>query len=507
MAKASKSFKTPSGSSNSDRWSPVTVSLAFAALAAVCLFFADFEFSAVDPWQEMGRFALGLVTPDFLHSDYLWTAVLHTLAFGILGTVVGAASGFLLALIYRFRIVRMGAAFVRAIHELFWALIFLQIFGLTPLTGLLAIAVPYAGVFAKVYSEILEETDDAPARALPPSANPITVFLFARLPDAWASMRSYTYYRFECGLRSSTILGFVGLPTVGYYLESAFSQGYYSQSAAYLFILFALIGSLRLWLLPKLVVPMAVVAGFLLPSGSISSWANIGRFFTHDIVPAPLRDGITGNSLAEFGDWLAMLLIEQAWPGVVNTVLLTQIALVATGLLTLVLFPLICRQFFSRITVGGGHALLIVLRSTPEYILAYILLQLWGPSMLPAAVALTLHNGAIIGFLIGLSADRLKLRPDAPKGLNLYGYEILPRVYGQFLAFLFYRWEIIMRETAVLGILGVYTLGFYIDSAIHEIRIDRALVLLLITAALNMMIDATSRRLRAKMKLTYRPTC
>ena len=31
--------------------------------------------------------------------------------------------------------------------------------------------------------------------------------------------------------------------------------------------------------------------------------------------------------------------------------------------------------------------------------------------------------------------------------------------------FLFYRWEIILRESAILGILGVYTLGFYVDSA------------------------------------------
>ena len=49
---------------------------------------------------------------------------------------------------------------------------------------------------------------------------------------------------------------------------------------------------------------------------------------------------------------------------------------------------------------GIGHVVLVVLRSTPEYILAFILLQLWGPSMLPAIVALSLHNGAIIGHLV-----------------------------------------------------------------------------------------------------------
>ena len=99
------------------------------------------------------------------------------------------------------------------------------------------------------------------------------------------------------------------------------------------------------------------------------------------------------------------------------------------------------------------------MRSTPEFILAYVLLQLWGPSMLPAIVALSLHNGAIIGHLIGRFSDEVRLRPDSPRGLNLYGFDIVPRVYGQFLAFLFYRWEVIMRETAILGILGIATLG------------------------------------------------
>ncbi|HUJ77321.1 MAG TPA: ABC transporter permease, partial [bacterium] len=141
----------------------------------------------------------------------------------------------------------------------------------------------------------------------------------------------------------------------------------------------------------------------------------------------------------------------------------------------------------------------------PEYVLAYIFLQLWGPSMLPAIVALCLHNGAIIGTLVGRQVDTLPLREDAPTGLNLYGYEVLPRVYGQLLAFLFYRWEIILRETSILGILGIRTLGFYVDSAISELRFDRVVLLILVTALLNMTIDVFSRRLRTHLRLSIQP--
>ncbi len=82
---------------------------------------------------------------------------------------------------------------------------------------------------------------------------------------------------------------------------------------------------------------------------------------------------------------------------------------------------------------------------------------------------------------------------------------MLPRIYGQFLAFLFYRWEVILRETAILGILGILTLGFYVDSAIADIRMDRAVFLIIITAFLNIGVDALSRAIRAKIRLTTTP--
>jgi phosphonate transport system permease protein len=121
--------------------------------------------------------------------------------------------------------------------------------------------------------------------------------------------------------------------------------------------------------------------------------------------------------------------------------------------------------------------------------------------MLPAAIALALHNGAIIGHLMGRYTENMTLRIDSPKGVNLYFYDILPRLYPQFLAFLFYRWEVIMRETAILGILGITTLGFYIDSAFADLRFDRALFLIIITACLNILVDSLSRWIRKRLRL------
>ncbi len=479
-------------------------SFLFVWIAVVCSLFADISITTLDPWGEFSRMAKGVLAPDFLAVADIGFVIVQTVAFALCGVALGAVGGFFLAQVFHIGPVRWTCAFVRAIHELFWALIFLQMLGLTPLTGVLAIAIPYAGICAKVYAETLEEAEAPAVRVLPSGSGNISTFFYAQLPDVWIHIKNYTSYRFECGLRSSAVLGFVGLPTLGFYLETAFSEGNYSEAAALLIIFYVLIMTLRQWVRPKLLGIYIMVAPFLLGAGATIDMSNVARFFTHDIIPSPIRNGdLTGAAAWQnMVNWLQELLLNQAIPGAIATVLLTQIALVLTGAVALVLFPLISEKFLGRIGRTLGHGFLVVLRSTPEIILAYVFLQLWGPSMLPAIIALALHNGAIIGHLMGRYSDNVRLRPDSPRGLNRYSYEIVPRIYGQFLAFLFYRWEIIMRETAILGILGIMTLGFFIDSALADIRLDRALFLISMTAFLNIGIDILSRRIRLRLRLS-----
>ncbi|MDR9488792.1 MAG: ABC transporter permease [Spiribacter sp.] len=481
----------------------VRTSLWLFGIALVCIWIADLEIRAISPWTELGRFTRGLIQPDFSTFDTAIVALGRTVAFAFTGVGIAAILGMGLALVFHYRIVRTGCAFIRAIHELFWALIFLQFFGLHPLTGVLAIALPYAAVFARVYSEILEEGDHRAVQALPAGSGVISIFCYARIPDLWGHLMSYTSYRLECGMRSSAVLGFVGMPTLGFYLESAYGEGHYGEVGMLLILFLMLIASLRLWVRPKLVVFYLLAAPFFLGTGLPIVWGNATRFLTHDIIPAPLRNG---EGLAGVGPWLGELLWVQALPGVGATLVLTQIALVGTGIIALLSFPLISRLFVNRAGQAGGHGLLIVARSIPEYLLAYILLQLWGPSMLPAVVALAIHNGAIIGHLIGRQSNGLMLRPDAASGVDRYTHEVVPRLYRPFLAFLLYRWEIIMRETAILGILGITTLGFYVDSAIQELRFDRAMVLILVTALLNIGVDALARAIRRHLQLRTTPT-
>lgn len=479
------------------------LSALFVGIAIVLAPAADFQIAGHDPWAELARMGAGLLHPDFSALGALSYAAALTIAFAICGVALGAAAGFAMAPFYDRWPIRMVCIAIRAVHELFWALMLMQIVGLSATTGILAIAIPYAGIFAKVFSEYLDEADPRPAAAMPVRADTVSVHFYARLPLAARECRTYLMYRLECGLRSSAVLGFIGLPTLGFQLDTFFRQGMYGAVAAVLMLYFVVIGTMRHWMRPRLA-PWYLVASIAFmaslatpPMASGALW----RFLTGDIVPAPLRTGdlSSPDTWARLGDWLHLLLVGQALPGLAATMIVAQIALVVAGIVALVGFGFIVVPVAGRFAAWFGHLGLVVGRSTPEYMLAYIALQVFGPSMLPAVIALGLHNGAIIAHLLGRQADAMheELRPDAPRGIVLYAYELLPRVYGSFLALCLYRWEIIVRESAIVGLLGIATLGFYVDIAIQEIRIDRALVLLLVCVLATLAIDAASRRLRA----------
>ena len=86
-------------------------------IAAVCLMVADLEITTVDPWAEMARVGLGMITPNFFATESLVQALINTVAFAIIGVALANVIGFGLALIFHYRVVRIGCAFVRAVHE------------------------------------------------------------------------------------------------------------------------------------------------------------------------------------------------------------------------------------------------------------------------------------------------------------------------------------------------------------------------------------------------------
>jgi phosphonate transport system permease protein len=118
--------------------------------------------------------------------------------------------------------VRWGLVVLRSVPELVWALVFVRVVGLGPTAGVLAIALTYGGMLGKVYAEILESGDPhATETLLRNGASRSQALLYGLLPQNAAELTSYTVYRWECAIRSSVVLGFVGAGGLGQQMDNS----------------------------------------------------------------------------------------------------------------------------------------------------------------------------------------------------------------------------------------------------------------------------------------------
>lgn len=138
--------------------------------------------------------------------------------------------------------VRALAVVLRSVPELVWALVFVRVVGLGPTAGVLAIGIAYGGMLAKVWAEILESADPASTQALlRAGAGRLQALLFGALPQSASELASYSVYRWECAVRSSVVLGFVGAGGLGQQLDNAAKMFAGAEVSAILLVFMALV--------------------------------------------------------------------------------------------------------------------------------------------------------------------------------------------------------------------------------------------------------------------------
>jgi phosphonate transport system permease protein len=131
---------------------------------------------------------------------------------------------------------------LRTVPELVWALVFVRVVGLGPGAGVLAIALTYGGMLGKVFAEILESCDGQPARVLLANGSGrLQAFFYGLLPQAAPELTSYAIYRWECAIRSSVVLGFVGAGGLGQQMDSSLKMLAGGEVATMQLVFFALV--------------------------------------------------------------------------------------------------------------------------------------------------------------------------------------------------------------------------------------------------------------------------
>ncbi len=210
------------------------------------------------------RFFLALFPPE-LSPEFLalgLRASWQTVAYAVAGITVAAIIGFPLGIIasgvlvapssrYRIPIIAATRLFlggIRAIHELVWAVLLVAAIGLSPLAAILALGLPYGGILGRVYAELLQDVPPEPVRALRASgASPLRVLLYGYLPMALPDIVSYTFYRFECAIRSAAILSFIGIRGLGFEIQLSLDDLLFREVWTLLLFLVALVVLVDLW--------------------------------------------------------------------------------------------------------------------------------------------------------------------------------------------------------------------------------------------------------------------
>lgn len=204
--------------------------------------------STVRPELSMDIVSTG-IEAMFITTIYAFAGMSLAIAIGIIFGII--SSGILFSGKVKYivpKLTRGLLGFMRAIHELVWAWLFVASIGLTPLAGVFALAIPYGGILGRIYSDMLNDVPNSIVDNLEDSgASKLQTLFYGYFPLANAKMISYTMYRFECAIRSSTIMSFVGLGGIGFQIQMALYDFDFNKTWTFVYILIAVVIFLDIW--------------------------------------------------------------------------------------------------------------------------------------------------------------------------------------------------------------------------------------------------------------------
>ena len=478
-------------------------------------------------WELIGRFLAAAVTPslDPILLGSLAGGLAVTLGMALLGWGLSLAAGLLLGLassrtVWRTLVgrtwpallFRRGLALPRAIHELLWGLLLLQLLGLRPVVAVLAIAIPFSALVARVVGDLVDALPTANLEALRAAGAPAPGALLTALgPPLLPGVLSYGGYRLECALRSSTLLGVFGLGGLGSELRLTLQSLEFHELWSGLWLLLAVMVSLEAllaWLRRRWLMP----ARFSLARGGVGRRGREMVALLLALLPLCLAVahglGVEPASLLRWQPLPPLTLaaadvpLALPWLSLVGaTLLLTATAaLLAVGLAPLQLL-------LAAPWPAAGWAVRLgwlLARLWPPPLTVLLLLFVLKPGVLPAALALGLHNGGILGRLLleslhdspGGARQALACAGSGPRLALLYGG--LAPVARPYLAYGAYRADVMLRETVVVGLAGAAGLGTQLLESLSSFAWDQLAALVLVYVALTLAGESLSDRLRRR---------
>ena len=206
-----------------------TPAMLVGALGIFIFGLVDLDFSParmLNGLHQLGWIALMMIPPDPGTSLPLYLKALgETLSIALLGTTIAAVFALPVSLlaaknivpsnIVRFPVRRFLDS-IRGVDTLIWALVWINVVGLGPFAGVLAIAVSDFGAFGKLFSEAIEAADKRQVEGIRASGgNALHEIRFGLMPQVLPVIAGQVLYFIESNTRSATIIGIVGAGGIG----------------------------------------------------------------------------------------------------------------------------------------------------------------------------------------------------------------------------------------------------------------------------------------------------
>lgn len=523
------------------RRSPTRTVVALVVVAAVVHAGDPFAAWNRDGLPQVRRFFAAALRPE-LGDDFLalvWREALVTLSYAVLGTavamVLGLAGSVVLARRWwtslgvsgsrpGWQILRAAAVVPRSVHEVVWGLLLLNVLGLDPLVAVLAIGLPFGAITAKVFADAVDDAGGSAYAALQAAGTGrFAALAYGIWPAIRTDLVSYGFYRFECSIRSAAILGIVGAGGLGFQLSLSFTSLRYGEVWTVLWTLVLLNGAADAWSgwvrSPTVLAPdgrrlstgarrsTAFATGIVLVPGVALSWWWL------DLTPANLWSARTQEQLGYLAGELWPPGLRDGWRTIAEQALDTLVLSVLAMVLAFVGATLVALVASGTVGPGGGsgvplrataRGLLLLTRAIPPPVWAIVVLFVLSPGPWPGAVALGVYNLGVLGRLLAEALEgvddgpALALRAAGSPSLGAAAYATVPAALGRFASLGLYRWEVTIRETVVVGVVGAGGLGRALDQELSSFAWSRVTGILLALVAVTFLVDAASTALRRR---------
>ena len=450
----------------------------------------------------------------------------------------------------------------RAIPAVAFASIFVFLFALGPLPGLLAFFLHSIGMISKMMADAIEQIDEGPRLAIRSTGGSKSQEFWAGVvPQALPAWIAVGLHRADINLRETVILGYVGVAGLGLELSNSIHALNYRRAfpiaitIILLCIIFEVVSSMvRSRLLgvrptgkgvgDSLVRAAAnrsprFAASLQKPGVTTDRAAAIQAAMTRPWTGERLASRIAiwiaviviaGSFVAAQADWSDLFTVwanlpilldkDNLWPPtfgiyrpdqVFNAVLVTfQVAFAAT--LMAALLSIVVGSFAARNVAPNRHirtgfrGLLLVIRGIPELILAILFVIVTGLGAQAGTLALAIGG---VGLLRKLIADSLEEVPNGPERAisavggtrtQVYFASTLPMSIPAFVGHLLYLLEQNVRAATLLGIVGGGGIGLYLYDSLRVSKYDQVAAFLILIVILVLAIEAIAVFIRKALK-------